>query len=129
MRRSGLWHPRLAAVIVGMAHGDLLVVADPGLPVPDGVEAIDLVFARGEPGFMAVLRPVLADFVVEEATLAVELSDTKLIEDVTEELRDTPLTWTTHEQLKAAAANATAVVHTGEDTPYANILLRAGVPF
>ena len=129
MRHSGLWHPRISALVTAMGHGETLVVADPGLPVPPGVEVIDLVFARGEPGFMAVLRPILAELVVEAATLAEELADAKLIEDVRTHLGDVQLDWVTHAQLKAATASARAVVRTGEDTPYANIVLRAGVPF
>ncbi|HEY1485217.1 MAG TPA: D-ribose pyranase [Micromonosporaceae bacterium] len=129
MRQSGLWHPRLASLVVAMGHGDLLVVADPGLPVPAGVEIVDLVISRGQPGFMTALRPILDELVVEQATLAEELTDEKLIEDIVAQLGDTPLTWVTHEQLKTEAAKATAVVRTGEDTPYANIVLRAGVPF
>jgi D-ribose pyranase len=129
MRRSGLWHPRLTSLIAAMGHGELLVIADPGLPVPGGVEVVDLVLTRGEPGFMTVLRPVLAELVVEQATLASELADSKLIEDVTSQLGDVPLAWVTHDELKNITARARAVVRTGEDTPYANIVLRAGVPF
>ncbi|HEY2669384.1 MAG TPA: D-ribose pyranase [Rugosimonospora sp.] len=129
MRQSGLWHPRLISLIVGLGHGELLVIADPGLPVPDGVEVIDLVLSRGEPSLMTVLRPVLAELVVEQAAVAEELSDRKLIEYITTQLGDTPLTWITHEQIKMTTAKAKAVVRTGEDTPYANIVLTAGVPF
>jgi D-ribose pyranase len=35
----------------------------------------------------------------------------------------------THEELKVRTARARVVVRTGEDTPYANIVLRAGVAF
>ncbi|MGA8114341.1 MAG: D-ribose pyranase [Actinocatenispora sp.] len=129
MRHSGLWHPRLLALIAGMGHGHLLVVADPGLPVPDGVEIVDLVVTRGEPGLVGVLRPVLAELVVERATLAEELCDAKLVEDLTSLLGDTPIDRVSHDELKAATGRATAVVRTGEDTPYANIVLQAGVPF
>jgi D-ribose pyranase len=129
MRHTGLWHPRLAALVAGMGHGDLLVVADPGLPVPAGVEPIDLVFARGEPGFLTVLRTVLADLVVERATLAEQLSDPGLLAGVRAQLGDIPVHRVTHERLKAVTATAKAVVRTGEATPYANIVLQAGVPF
>lgn len=129
MRQAGLWHPRLAALVTGMGHGDLLVIADPGLPVPAGVESIDLVFARGEPGFLTVLRAVLADLVVERATLAEQLSDPALLAGIRAQLGRLPVHLVTHEQLKAGTAAARAVVRTGEATPYANIILQAGVPF
>jgi D-ribose pyranase len=129
MRRSGLWHPRLAALVAAMGHGDLLVIADPGLPVPSGVEIIDLVFTRGEPRLMTVLRPIVADLVVERAVLAEELGDTKLIQDVTDELGNAPIDRVEHAELKTMTQRATAVVRTGEDTPFANVVLLAGVPF
>lgn len=129
MRRSGLWHPRLVQLVVGLGHGDELIVADPGLSVPVGVETIDLVWSRGEPGFIPVVRAILAELVVEHATVATELSDEKVLRDLHDELGDTPLTRVPHKDLKAATVTARAVVRTGEDTPYANVVLRAGVPF
>jgi D-ribose pyranase len=104
-------------------------VADPGLPVPAGVEIIDLVVSRGEPGFLTVLRPVLGELVVEAATMAEELTDEKLAAAVRDSLGDVPLDLVSHEELKARTGRARAVVRTGADTPYANIILRAGVPF
>jgi D-ribose pyranase len=129
MRDSGLWHPRLAHMVVALCHGDLLVVADPGLPVPAGVETIDLVWSRGEPGFVPVLRAIVSELVVEHATVADELADEKLLRDLEDQLRGTPCTRVPHEELKAVVGRARVVVRTGEDTPYANVVLRAGVPF
>ncbi len=129
MRRDGVWHPRLAQVIAALGHGDLLVVADPGLPVPPGVEAIDLVFTRGEPALVPVLRVVAAELVVEAAHLADELTDEKLLTAIERSLGQVPVHRASHETLKSMTARATAVVRTGEDTPYANVVLRAGVPF
>ncbi|HEX6499049.1 MAG TPA: D-ribose pyranase [Micromonosporaceae bacterium] len=129
MRRSGIWHPRLAQLIVALGHGDELVIADPGLPVPPHVETIDLVWSRGEPGLVPVLRAVVAELVVEQATVATELVDDKLVDDITEQLGEVPLTRVSHDRLKAMTAAARVVVRTGEDTPYANVVLRAGVPF
>ncbi len=34
-----------------------------------------------------------------------------------------------HEEFKQRCRDARAVVRTGETTPYANVILRAGVPF
>lgn len=129
MRRCGLWHPRLAQLIAGLGHGQLLVVADPGLPVPAGVEIIDLVYTRGEPAFLPVLRTVVGDLVIEHATIATDLADAKLRKEIGDLLAPVPVTGVDHEELKALTGRAAAVVRTGEDTPYANIVLRAGVPF
>jgi D-ribose pyranase len=78
---------------------------------------------------MPVLRTVLGELVVERATLAEELADEKLVADLTDALGPVPCERVTHEELKVRTARARVVVRTGEDTPYANIVLRAGVAF
>jgi D-ribose pyranase len=72
---------------------------------------------------------IAAELVVEAAHVASELTDEKLLAAIDESLGPVPLHRISHEALKAMAARAVAVVRTGEDTPFANIALRAGVPF
>src|SRR2546427_5954301 len=72
MKRGTLLHPELSRVIARLGHGDALVIADAGLPIPAGVERIDLAFAPGKPAFMDVLEAVLAVVEVERAVLAQE---------------------------------------------------------
>lgn len=129
MRKNGLWHPRLAEVVAGMGHTDTLVVADAGLPVPRGVEKIDLVWWRGRPPLIAVLRGIVSELVVELATIADEAKDQSLLASLEDALSDIAMTRISHETLKDNCGSATAVVRTGEDTPYANVILHAGVPF
>src|SRR5262245_61859543 len=120
MRGDGLWHPRLAALIAGMGHTETLVVADPGLPVPAGVEAIDLVWARHQPRLLPVLAAICAELVIEQALVAEELVDVALLEGIGGITGPVPLKTTSHEDLKAQCHGARAVVRTGEATPYAN---------
>jgi len=128
MRNGGIWHPRLIEVIASMGHTDTLAVADAGLPVPAGVECIDLVWSRGEPPLVPVLRAVLTDLGVEAATVADQLQGS-LLDSVTALLDDLPVRRIDHEELKRAVGTVRAVVRTGETTPYANVILRAGVVF
>ncbi|MET7747610.1 RbsD/FucU domain-containing protein [Micromonospora sp. NPDC005367] len=123
MRPDGVWHPRLLAVLAEAAHGDLIVIADAGLPVPPGVESIDLLWRRGEPPFLAVLAAVLDECVVERATVAAERGGGW---DV---LRDIPTEIVPHDELKRLTRRARVVVRTGEATAYANVVLHAGVAF
>lgn len=129
MRKDGLWHPRLAGVVASMGHTDTLVIADAGLPVPAGVETIQLAWWRGRPPLTAVLRGILAELVVERATIADEAKDPALLASLDDVLSEIAVTRITHEALKDQCASAAAVVRTGEDTPYANVILHAGVPF
>ena len=54
---------------------DEVVVADCGLPVPPGPEVVDLAFTFGVPTFLQVLDGLLAEIVVEDATVAREVDD------------------------------------------------------
>jgi D-ribose pyranase len=128
MRRDGLWHAELLTLVVSLRHTDTLIVADAGLPVPAGVPVVDLGWRRGEPALLPLLDALLAELVVERAEIAKE-ADGAFLDGVRERLRDVPVELISHEDLKAACATARAVVRTGEATPYANIVLHAGVPF
>ncbi len=129
MRSGGLWHPRLAELVVTLGHTETLVVADPGLPVPRDVETVDLVWARGEPSLVPVLGAIVGELVVESALIADDLVDDATVKGIHDVLTGVPLDRTPHRRLKGLARRARAVVRTGEATPYANVVLRAGVAF
>jgi D-ribose pyranase len=128
VRADGLWHPRLLSLLAAAGHGDLVVIADAGLPVPPGVEVIDLVWRRGEPRLLPVLDAVLGDLVVERADMAAELRDPVIRQGLADLLGGPPATMS-HDDLKRLTGTARVVVRTGEVTPYANVVLHAGVPF
>lgn len=129
MRHDGLWHPRLLAILAAVGHTDLVVVADPGLPVPAGVETVDLVWRRDEPRLLPVLEAVLGELVVEAADIAEETADPALLAGFARVMPGIEPGCIPHEELKRLTGRAAAVVRTGEATPYANVVLRAGVPF
>ena len=131
MRRTGLLHAQLAAVIAAMGHGDTLVIADAGLPIPPGVTCIDLAVSPGVPGVLDVLAAVAGDLVVERFLLADELlaRDAMLPIAVRAFFPDAKEDHAPHETFKQHSRTAAAIVRTGEFTPYANVLLVAGVPF
>lgn len=129
MRRTGLWHPRLLQIITAIGHGDTVVIADAGLPVPDGVEAIDLVWRRQQPRLLPVLDAVVGELEVESATVAEEAKDRDLLDGFDRVLGHIPQALVGHEALKDLCRDARVIVRTGEDTPYANVILHAGVVF
>jgi D-ribose pyranase len=112
-----------------MGHTETLVLADAGLPVPPSVEVVDLVWSRSEPPLLPVLRCLLAEMPVESATLADELGAGDMSQQVQRELNGIPTERVTHEELKEMTGKARVAVRTGECTPYANVLLHAGVAF
>lgn len=134
MKKGGILHPLLAQAVATLGHGDLLVVADAGLPIPPGPVRIDLAYAPGRPPFLDVLEVVLEELAVEEALLAHEIRERspglhRTLEEWLGRFPGLRLAYIPHEEFKARLAQAKAVVRTGEFTPYANVLLRAGVVF
>jgi D-ribose pyranase len=131
MKRTTLLHAELSEVIARLGHGDLLVIGDAGLPIPDGPRRIDLAVSAGVPRFQDVLAAVLAEMQVEGAVIAEELAprNPAVHAELRRQLGDTPVAALSHEQFKAATRDARAVVRTGEFSPYANVILRAGVVF
>jgi D-ribose pyranase len=129
MRRDGLWHAELLGVLTDLRHTDTLVLADAGLPVPAGVPVIDLGWLRDEPRLIPLLDAVLEELVVERAEIAKEAADEHLLEQLADRLSGVFVERITHDELKAACTTARVVVRTGEATPYANVVLHAGVPF
>jgi len=138
MKRGAILHPELSRVVASLGHGDALVVADAGLPVPAGVPRIDLAFAPGKPPFLEVLEAVLAEMEVERAVVAAELATrapAAWAERLRARLAALPQVGAAgaavvpHEELKRLTREARAVVRTGEFTPYANAILYAGVVF
>lgn len=122
MKRAGILHRDLARVVASLGHGDILVIGDAGLPVPPGVPCIDLAVTHGVPRFADVLAAVLSEMQVERTIRA---------EEASAEVADWigPAETVTHEAFKAMSREATAIVRTGEVTPYANVALIAGVTF
>lgn len=132
MKRSALLHAELSQVIAALGHGDMVVIGDAGLPIPEGPRRIDLALTPGIPRVADVLATVLSEMQVERALLAREaveqLAGGALPAWCEGRLPVVPET-ISHEELKRLSARARAVVRTGECTPYANIVLCAGVTF
>ena len=131
MKKTTLLNAELSDVIARLGHGDLLVIADAGLPIPDGPRRIDLAVSANVPRFEDVLAAVLAEMQVEGAVIAEELApaNPSVHAQLRRQLGATPIATLSHEQLKAATRDARAIVRTGEFSPYANVILRAGVVF
>jgi D-ribose pyranase len=132
VKRAPLLHAELSQVIAALGHGDMVVIGDAGLPIPDGPRRIDLALTPGIPRVADVLKAVLSEMQVERALIAREaigqLPAGKLPAWCEGQLAAMPET-VSHEELKRLSARAKAVIRTGECTPYANIVLCAGVTF
>ena len=126
-------NPALSRVISETGHTDLLVVTDAGLPIPPGSERIDLAYRPGAPAFFDVLDTVLAELVVEGATVSEEVAEKS--PEVLAALRerfageDFEIELIPHVEFRKLTHSARAFVRSGEFTPYANVILHAGVAY
>jgi len=131
MKRTRLLHAELSEVIARLGHGDLLVIGDAGLPIPEGPRRIDLALTANVPRFHEVLAAVLSEMAVESAVIADELAPNNpaVHAELCRQLGQIPMSTTSHEDFKVATITARAIVRSGEFSPYANVILRAGVVF
>ena len=132
MLKTGIFHPQLLRVLGEIRHKDLLVIGDAGLPIPKGVERIDLGWKQGSPGYLEVLEEIAKVLVIESATFATEALEVspdfhkealKLLPE------GAPVSYVPHTELKEISAGAKAIILTGEFTPYTNVVLTAGCAY
>ncbi len=114
-----------------MGHGDMLVIGDAGLPIPPNVRRIDLALTAGVPAFLQTLEVILSELQVEAAIVAKETVAVSpvIFNGIQAAIKAIPSSMVSHEDFKLLTKQAVAVVRTGECTPYANIILKAGVTF
>ena len=131
MKDHGVLHPELARTLASAGHGDLIGLADAGLPIPAHTPRIDLAFAPGMPRLLDVLDAVLDELYVEAYVVADESLEQApwLLDALADRLPVAEVVRMPHEELKAATSGARTVVRSGEMRPYANVLLRSGVRF
>ena len=101
------------------------------VPIPPGSERIDLAYRPGAPAFLDVLDTVLAELVVEGATVSAEVAEHSphVLEALRERLPGIEIALVPHGEFKERTRGARAFVRSGEFTPYANVILHAGVAY
>lgn len=132
-RNGGTLNGQLARVISETGHTDRLVVTDAGLPIPAGVERVDLAVQKNLPRFLDLLDVVLAEVAVEGVLLSEEIKQAspEMLAAIEERFTrlGVALEFAPHTEFKRQTAGARAAVRSGEFTSYANVLLTAGVVY
>lgn len=131
MKKTPLLNSNISEVISKMGHNDTIAIGDCGLPIPDETMRIDLALVKGIPSFKETLKAVLLEQQVEEIIVAKETEDVNpdVFKFIKKEVGNAKLTLISHEELKEKLKNCKAVIRTGEQTPYANVILKSGVVF
>jgi D-ribose pyranase len=131
LKKIGILNKDISEVIASMGHMDMLVVADAGLPIPAGVQRIDLAVRKGLPGFLETVEAISGELQVERIVVAEETGAVSphIHAGLTKIFDGAEVETVSHAQFKELTKNAAAVVRTGEFTPYANVILVSGVVF
>ncbi|MGL6104111.1 MAG: D-ribose pyranase [Exiguobacterium acetylicum] len=129
MKKHGILNSHISKVLTDLGHTDTIVIADCGLPIPDGVARIDLALELGTPSFLDVVRVVAGDMAIEQLTLATEIKEAN--PDVLEQLEAMQIetTFVSHEEFKKQTQQAKVIIRTGEATQYSNVIFHSGVIF
>ena len=128
MKKGGILHPELCALLASTGHTDHVTICDRGFPVPFGPQRIDLALVDDIPTVPDVLRAVSGEFTYDRIIITREM--TEVSPQRVEELRaiagDVPLEIMSHVDFKHLCESARATVRTGDSTPYANIIIVSG---
>ncbi|AFM41699.1 ABC-type ribose transport system, auxiliary component [Desulfosporosinus acidiphilus SJ4] len=130
MKKQGVLHGELSRIIATLGHGQSLVIADYGLPIPPQIPFIDLAVSEGVASFWDVFNSVLTELSVERLTVAQELQGAH--PDLFAKIKgatDAPIDLVSHEMFKDRLNSASVIVRTGEWTSYANVILQSSVIF
>lgn len=139
MKKGTLLNSEISSLVSRLGHTDSLVIGDAGLPIPIGTQRIDLALMKGIPSFMQVVQAVTEEMQVESAIIAEEIkthnphlhSELLALLDLLQQHQGNTLSiqYVSHEQFKQQTRRSHAVIRSGECSPYANIILCAGVTF
>ena len=131
MKKRGILNAQLSYLLAALGHKDLFMIGDAGMPIPEGVEVVDLVLTAGVPTFKQVLDAVLDEVQVEGYYLAHEIKEfnPELEEYIKAGLPEAEVEYMPHEDLKKFSGKCRFGIRTGEFSPYPNVILRAGVVF
>ncbi|WP_269919653.1 D-ribose pyranase [Caldifermentibacillus hisashii] len=129
MKKNGILNSEITKVLADLGHTDTIVIADCGLPIPPSVKKVDLALAFGNPSFLDILNLLKDEMVIEKVTIATEMEEKNkvLYKEITENFP--AIEKVSHEKFKEKTKQVMAIIRTGEATPYANIILHAGVLF
>lgn len=139
MKKGKLINSEVSYVVAKLGHFDGLTVCDAGLPIPAGVQRIDLAVSEGVPSFMDTVKAIVPEMEIQSVELADEFKSVspKLHDEFVEYImgiaqvrgKEISIEYVMHDTFKEHSEKTVAIVRTGEFTPYANVTFKAGVVF
>lgn len=131
MYRSGTLNGALNRILGNLRHTDRICIADCGLPLPEGVEVVDLCVRLGQPAFTDVLEEIAQHLGTEKIVFAAEMEreNPVLFQMLQRRFAGVPAEAVPHQDFKRLTASCAAIIRTGENHPYANIILQSSCIF
>lgn len=139
MKKIFLLNAQLSYKIATLGHTESLTICDAGLPIPQGVDRIDLALSHSVPSFLQVLEATLSELFVERVVLAEEIKqkNPQIFAALMERFAQLEQTqgnkiqieFVPHNVFKQHSVASKAIIRSGECSPYANVILYSGVPF
>jgi D-ribose pyranase len=129
MLYSEILNTQLITLLSSLGHTQKICICDAGLPIPPGIPYIDLALTKNLPSIISVLDLIHSNLAIEAGTAASECEEKNAVFHHYLQEAHYPITYLSHEKFKQESRDCIAFVRTGECTPYANIILTAGVLF
>lgn len=73
MKKHGILNSHISKILSDLGHTDTIVIADVGLPIPEGVTKIDLALTLGSPSFEETVNAIASDMEIEKIVIAEEM--------------------------------------------------------
>lgn len=133
MLKGGILNPKLNYELSQVSHMDEVMICDAGMPVPPGVDRVDLEFIPGQPDIVTVLKEIVKTLTIQGVYLAEEIrqSSPDLDKQYHEIFRGiAEIKYIPHVQIKTRSSRARVAIKTGEfHYHYSSLLLVAGCSY
>lgn len=131
MKKNGILNRDINEVLGKLGHTDMILISDLGLPIPENVKCIDLTLIQGIPKFLDVLDVVEKEMVVEKIYVSKDISvqNPSIEKGIQTMFPKIETSYMKHEDFKELSKSVKVIIRSGENTPYANIILQSACLF
>ncbi len=131
MKKTGVINKEIAEVIASMGHGDMLVVSDAGLAIPNNIRRIDVSIRPGSPEVLDLVRVIQEELQVESILVPEQMNQycLHILDELKKIFPDLKIQEVATDVYIEHAYQSKAIIRTGECTTFANVILVAGVTF
>jgi len=126
MLKTGILNPAINSLISRVRHTNTVVISDRGFPYWPEIETVDISLVDGIPTVLQVLEALKGNFVIGQAYMAREFTETNDAATVArfqQALAGIPLDFEPHVEFKKRVPLAIGLIRTADTVGYANMIL------